>query len=560
MYNRFDDLFRSYKRGFDSSYYKNGVDFDYIATVLKKSKDTDEVIYKQYPITLDYSEILEKVRHYCKDDEKTVLDIHELCILSIPEYTKSYSFNCCLPYEYDRSYIRETTEIPSFFMYDIQEKEKYMKFIENIKTEFIIKSLSEYSLKYARNHLTPQEYHDIYSSEEKWKQWEATASKKFSSIDELPIDEYSDKIKKDLENFELKQQKRHKHIYEDVLKFWLQASCYYDTLKHVLEDESVCMYSLENVGWHSYTYPVHDDFEFKVNTNFCYGSSSYFQIIVKYKGIILLPYSHIVSYYHANMVSFLSSTRSFYPERCNWENCFKYVVELINEAYLDENKFIEKWIKQELRIMMERLECIMNDPDDYLENCLQNPLDEQKKDRLITVRNMNEEESNYYKVYRNEMTIAFQAEKITDSIQVIENLKQLSVIIPDVECSIEIIKNLNREAKPIFQNAIISIESDIENRKVELSKYKEELKRVEVSCSEYNEQCKQQWKDSSKQVDYSDFEKDFIRNHTEYEMMLESKLKIKESISILKEDIDQRIVFKDKLKKCTQKIKKFLAE
>lgn len=560
MYNRFEDFYRSYKRGFDSSYNKDGVNFDYISIVSRVSSDTDEVEYKQYPITFDYSKLLEKVRQLCLDEDKSILDIHELCVLSIPDYTQRSSFNCCLPYEYHNSYICGTTEIPRSFMFDINDKEKYSKFIDDIKIDFITKSLCEHSIKIAKSKLTPKEYSEIYSSDEKRKEWEGTASKKFTTIDQLPIDEDSDKIKKELENFEQKQQKRHKHKYKDVLEFWLQASCYFDTLKLVLEDESVCMYSLEAVGWHSYIYPVHGDFEFKVNTNFCYGSSSYFHIIVKYKGVTILPYSHIVSYYHANMVSFLSCTRSYYPERCNWDSCFKYIVELINEACNDEAKFIEKWIKQELRIMIEGLESIMENPHNYLENCLQNPLDEQKKDRLLSVRNMNDEELSYYKIYRHEMTIAFQAEKITDSIRVIDNLRQLTAIMPDVQSSIETIIDLNKSAMPIFQNAIGSIASEIKSRKVEVSKYKEELKKVKEICEQYNEDCIKAWKSicNNDNLDFCDFEKDFIRDNQDYDVKLKLRQQIRDSINSLKEDIEKRTSFKEKLQKCTKKINKFI--
>lgn len=411
MNNRFVSYI-SRKRGFDSQYYKKGVNFEYIATVSKKNQDTEEVVYKPVPIILNHKELLERVKKLYKDEDKTIIDIHKLCVLSIPEYSDRSSFECCLPYEYSRSYICGTTEIPRFFMYEINDEEKYKNFIDDLKNDFINESLREYSIYYAKKHLTSEEYNNIYSSNEKRKQWETTASKKFRTIKELPIDEKTNKIKTELENFEQKQKKYHKYAYIDALEFWLQASCYFDTLKLVLEDEKVCMYSLEDVGWHSYTYPIHGDFEFIVNTNFCYGTSSYFDIIVKYKGIKILPYSHIVSYYHANMVSFLSCTRKYHPYRENWDSCLKYVVELINEAYLDEERFIGKWIKQELKIMVEGLESIMENPERYLENCLQNPLDEEKKDCLVSVTNISDKDFSYYKIYRHEMTIAFQAEKM----------------------------------------------------------------------------------------------------------------------------------------------------
>ena len=482
--------------------------------------------------------------------------------MSIPDYTKRSSFSCCLPYDYNLSYIENTSEIPRTFIYKIEDKEKYKKFIQDIKDDFITKSLCEYSLNYSKKHLTSNEYDDIYGSEEKRKQWEATASKKFKTIIDLPIDKQSDKIKEGLENFEQKEQKSHKRIYVDTLEFWLLAANYFDTLKQVLEDDSVCMYSLENVGWHSYTYPVHGNFEFKVNTNFCYGSSSFFHIIAKYKGIIILPYSQIVSYYHANMVSFLSYTRAYESYRSNWDNCFKYIVELINEACLDEGKFIEKWIKKELQIMIDGLKSIVESPHTYLENCLRHPLDEQKKDRLVSVRNMNDEESSYYKIYRDEMTIAFQAEKITDSIHVIDNLKQFTAVIPDVQSTIETIIGLNKAAKPIFDDAICSLEEEIENRKSEISKQKERLSAVKKACAEYAEECDTKWQHLSDKsnLDFEKFNQDFIKENKEYEDLLKEKKSLSDSIDKSLEDVENRNRFKSNLEDCAKKISKFLSE
>lgn len=560
MFNRFESFYNSRKCGFVSSYYKKGVNFEYIATVSKKSQETEEVVYKPVPITLNYSEVLDKVQSLCKDEETTIHDIHDFCVKSIPNYSKRYGFHCCLPYEYSCSYIADLTESPRYFMNGIEDKEKYSEFIKDLKNDFITNSLKKYSLNYAKNHLTAKEHDAIYSSEEARKHWEETVSKKFKSVDELPVDEESNKIKAELVDFEKKAQRSHKFTYVDTLKFWLQASCYFETLENIHEDESICMYSLENVGWHSYTYPVHGDFEFKVNTNFCYGSSSFFNIIIKYKGILILPYSHIVSYYHANMVSFLSCTRRYEAYRENWDSCLKYVVELINEAYIDENKFIEKWIKNELKIMIEGLKSIMNNPDEYLENCLQNPLDEEKKDKLVSVRNISEKEHSYYKIYRHEMTIAFQAEKITDSIKVIDKLKELATIMPDVLSTIEVIKNLNKTARPIFKNAINSIALDIEKRRTEISKHNKDLKEVKQKCCMFDDECRNAWKNSKdkENLDFCEFEKSFIMHHKEYEQNLKNKKDLKDSIERLKQDIEKRTSFKSNLIQCTQKIDKFL--
>lgn len=560
MFNRFDTFYNSRKCGFKPSYYKQGVNFDYIATISKKSGNTEEVIYKRFPIKQKNKELLEKVEIVCQDDNKTVLDIHNLCVLSIPEYTNKSSFNCCLPYEYYRAYICSNTQIPRVYLWDIEDQESYAQFIDNLKNDFITKSLYKYSLDYTKEHLTAKEYEKIYSSDETRKKWEEEASKRFKTIDELPVDEKSEVIKDEIEVFEEKTRRTHKYQYFDALKFWLLASWYFDTLKLVLEDDSICMYSLEKVGWHSYTYPVHGDFEFKVNTNFGYGSSAYFDIIVKYKGIKILPYSHIVSYYHAHMVNFLSCTRRYYPYRQNWDSCLKYASELINEAYLDETKFIEKWVKKELNIMIKGLKSIMDDPYKYLENCLEHPLDEEKSDRLVTVRNINDRELSYYKIYKHEMTIAFQAEKITDSIRVIDNLIQLSTIIPDILSSIEIIRNLNKVAYPIFQNAIKSISSDIESRNSSIHLLKKELKEIKIQYHKFNEECRNTWKNTKEKhnLEFQEFEKTYILNHKEYEDVLNKKQDIKNSIEELEYDVEKRMNFKFRIKLCTEKIDKFL--
>lgn len=133
---------------------------------------------------------------------------------------------------------------------------------------------------------------------------------------------------------------------------------------------------------------------------------------------------------------------------------------------------------------------------------------------------------------------------------------------PEVTTTIETIKNLNRLAEPIFLNAMSSIGSEIKSRKVEISKYQDELLTVEKSCEKYEKDCEKSWKTLSNKenLNYSEFEKDFISKNKDYEDILNYKQHLKDSIDSMKQDVEKRNSFKNKLKKCTEKISKFLEE
>lgn len=64
-------------------------------------------------------------------------------------------------------------------------------------------------------------------------------------------------------------------------------------------------------GWKTFVWKFNDDIKFIINTNFGYGSNSYFEQSVYYKGLKLAPYSKLVKYRYANFISITSHTYSY---------------------------------------------------------------------------------------------------------------------------------------------------------------------------------------------------------------------------------------------------------
>lgn len=72
---------------------------------------------------------------------------------------------------------------------------------------------------------------------------------------------------------------------------------------------NIKIFSHDIVGFNHIIYDIDDDVKVRVDTNFGYGpTSSYFFLTIKYKDIILIPYSDLVHFYYASMKSLIAHT------------------------------------------------------------------------------------------------------------------------------------------------------------------------------------------------------------------------------------------------------------
>lgn len=161
--------------------------------------------------------------------------------------------------------------------------------------------------------------------------------------------------------------KRQKSCFYGKAIRWINASCYNDTASQLNRDDSIKMFSKENIGWNHFCHQVTDDVKVTLKTNFGYGSAAHFLLAVQYKGVDILPYSYIVNYYTANMAEIVRCTRNYRLCRESWHASFDFISNFVNNSVSDPQNFVESYIMREVIEMMQGLEEIVSNPNGFME-------------------------------------------------------------------------------------------------------------------------------------------------------------------------------------------------
>lgn len=462
---------------------------DFIGVVL-----TDNGILKYGEKKIETLPISHKLAEMFENPNQTVLDMQQHFVCSFPN---KRSFNYCLPYSYDTSYINGVLylEMMSFQEYSDKLKEK-------------------------RDELAKNNTSNIKDA----------------------IAKYADGLKK--------------KFLETAYRY-IEAYNYDLVRQQISSDENIKMYSSENIGWTYFEYKISSDIVFTLNTNFGYGSASYFFANLRWKGIDILPYSHAVRYYKANMRDLIRYTRLYYPDRDNWVNALKFVVEISNSAMTDEKSFVQKWIIAEVNEMMKGLQCIKQDSKSYIERFSE----QSRESEYITVRNITNDEKIRYAAYPEEMGIVFKAEKITGALTLLDKLAQLPNVYPAVTDRIEEIKIMNREILPEIEHHIEHIGEDI-------SRLERKLNLINVGIEELDKQIaphitiidqlceKAEIQDPKRDKYYirRDVELEYRNSSLEYKELIDNKYKILEKKYTVNKEIWERKQFVLQLNECSKQI------
>lgn len=103
----------------------------------------------------------------------------------------------------------------------------------------------------------------------------------------------------------------------DELKLRLTAYLLEKTYPKAQQDiskELIVAYSHRKTGWETVNFKAGNDFSFKFATNFGYGSSSYFFLLMTYKGIEIIPYSEWITYRFAGFAENIHYSEEFYVD------------------------------------------------------------------------------------------------------------------------------------------------------------------------------------------------------------------------------------------------------
>lgn len=351
--------------------------------------------------------------------------------------------------------------------------------------------------------------------------------------------------------------------YEDYFNY-LMCYDYYMACKRLESKRNYIMLSSESLGWTEYNYHIDRNFKVNLSTNFCYGNSAYFHLTVKYKNIVVAPYSYIVRYYNANMVQLCSCTRAYDVSRNSWKPAFDFVTDFVNRGKEDPKGFVEKYIKNEVLVMISGLQNIVQNPTETVrvmiddrKNNFNNP------NMLKFVTDMPCEDLVFFNIYPGEFETMFIAEKITCALDVLESLNSLLPIIPEVEDAIKGIKNLNCQIIPKISTMLSSIEPEIKKLQKRYVFYQRKVERLREQKKPFDEKIERKWKRESKKDSSKtkrEVEQEFCKRHPELLEIKEKIMKTRSNCSKTGSDLNSRIKIKNRLENCLNKINDFIAK
>lgn len=265
---------------------------------------------------------------------------------------------------------------------------------------------------------------------------------------------------------------------------WIDASCYYHTANQLNRDNTVKMFSKENIGWSHFTHRVNEEINVSLRTNFGFGSAAHFILSVQYKGFDILPYSYIVKYYKAGMADIVRCTRSYSPCRESWSASFDFLSDFVNKSIADPRNFVESYIMQEVVEMMQGLEAIALNPKGFLEH-----IGNRKADPcVINVRPMFSDDKIRMQSYPDETPILFKVEKITGALDFLNSLTAIAKEVKTVQPHIDRLLEINMMLFPEVQDAIAKINKKVEKQTVVKSELNKQIAALSEKLTLFEEE------------------------------------------------------------------------
>lgn len=418
---------------------KTGVNYDYI---LALKKDGERVKVVNYPIKRHEKEIDLAIERY-EDESCDAYDVYS----AVWGCLYSHSFPYCLAHEYTDTYIDEIRPVK----FDASE---YRTSLRN---------LIEREVKYKLRWLPDSERNNRQK-----------------------IEVITDEVRKRLYP---KIKKSKERLLSKSLAY-IYAYDYDSTITSNRIEQDCIVYSSERhgdgrenrkIGYHA-EHKINEDLSVRVETNFCYGSSTYFSVVVTYKGIELLPYSVWVHYYYARFVHLLKYTRSYIRERNSWHMCMDFLKTFINSAIDNPENFIHNEVMREVDGLIEGLQRIFSLSQEDFEKEIkvkERPGDE-RYIGILSARYANESDENEYAITAHEVSMIYRMEKVSGALRFLDSLRKIKEIYSEVSDAIDKIIAMNQQIYPEVESAIPPVENEIKILKEELAPLNRRLNVCEV--------------------------------------------------------------------------------
>lgn len=342
--------------------------------------------------------------------------------------------------------------------------------------------------------------------------------------------------------------KSQKYNFLQAAMRWINASCYTAEANRLNNDRSVKMFSKENVGWNDFIHQVNDDIKVAIKTNFGFGSAAHFILAIQYKGLDILPYSHIVRYYKAGMADIVRCTRSYLPCRESWSASFDFLSDFVNRSVADPENFVRTYIMNEVEEMMSGLEKIAVDPIGFLNRIANNKVDPY----IINVRQILREEKVKMSVYPEETEILFKVEKIMGALYFLNSLTEIAKEVKDIQKQIDRLLELNMALCPEVRQAADKVKSKIETQSLIKEKLDSQIATLSEKLHPYEEEIQKLFSMSTQENPFR--MEDYEPRHPEYSTLKKEKQDIQSQLYKVKNQISDFESFLSILNRSIQRL------
>lgn len=241
------------------------------------------------------------------------------------------------------------------------------------------------------------------------------------------------------------------------LLYWIKAYDISMQIRDSNKSNNVIAFSHRYIGW---SQPIFDFKDLKIHfkTNFGYGNSSYFYIMLEYKSIQIVPFMDWVIYPYFKAAQVLQYTmklhrfrnRSVYIENNLWNDAMNFICEAGNIYLKNDQLFIEKYILNQLDGMIDSLHHILSMDSDTLDESYGN---------MKIFRKIKTER--FFNTVGNAEDLCVKSAKICGALGFVGKIIELSSII-DLSNYINRLEECNLRILRLLENSMMEINSSLD--------------------------------------------------------------------------------------------------
>lgn len=308
--------------------------------------------------------------------------------------------------------------------------------------------------------------------------------------------------------------------------YWIQAYNFDMQVKYIKKYNNIISYSHRCQGWAQPSF-LFKDLKIQFKTNFGFGNSSYFSIMLEYKGIKLVPFMDWITYPYHEAKQVLQYTQKIHRSigkqvsisNDDWIEAMNYVNNACTLYLTDEKKFIEKYVLNELNSMINELFNILKLEDKEL-----------YEEYGIKSHYKNINNDDIFNIIGKADDLRIKSSKICGALGFIGKIFELSNII-DLSNSIYKLEKCNSELLKLLEKSTIDIKYSLPNLYKNLENINQQISYIYDDTSN-PKNIKNMEEQKSKLTD-DDFLKifpDFMEIKSNYKNLINRKEKITKNI------------------------------